>query len=47
MNRADLHGLRTFLAIAESGTLRSAADALGVNPSAVSQQLKTLSLIHI
>lgn len=41
MNRADLHGLRTFLAIADIGTLRSAADALGVNPSAVSQQLKT------
>lgn len=40
MNRADLHGLRTFLAIAESGTLRAASDALGVNPSAVSQQLK-------
>ncbi|WP_299919472.1 LysR family transcriptional regulator [uncultured Roseobacter sp.] len=41
MNRADLHSLRTFLAIADSGTLRSAADALSVNPSAVSQQLKT------
>lgn len=40
MNRADLHGLRTFLAIAGSGTLRAASDALGVNPSAVSQQLK-------
>jgi DNA-binding transcriptional LysR family regulator len=40
MNRADLHGLRTFLAIAESGTMRSAGDVLGVNPSAVSQQLK-------
>lgn len=41
MDRADLQGLRTFLAIARSGTLRSASDALGVNPSAVSQQLKT------
>lgn len=40
MNRVDLSGLRTFLAIADSGTLRSASDALGVNPSAVSQQLK-------
>jgi DNA-binding transcriptional LysR family regulator len=40
MNRADLHGLRTFLAIADSGTLRAASDVLGVNPSAVSQQLK-------
>jgi DNA-binding transcriptional LysR family regulator len=40
MNRTDLHGLRTFLAIADNGTLRSASDALGVNPSAVSQQLK-------
>lgn len=41
MNRADLHGLRTFLAIADCGTLRSAGGVLGVNPSAVSQQLKT------
>lgn len=40
MNRVDLHGLRTFLAIAYSGTLRSASNTLGVNPSAVSQQLK-------
>lgn len=40
MNRADLHGLRTFLAIADSGTLRSAGGVLGVNASAVSQQLK-------
>lgn len=40
MNRVDLNGLRTFLAIAESGTLRSAGDILGVNPSAISQQLK-------
>lgn len=40
MNRADLTGLRTFLAIAERGTLRAASRDLGVNPSAVSQQLK-------
>lgn len=40
MNRTDLYGLRTFLAIADSGKLRSASYALGVNPSAVSQQLK-------
>ncbi|WP_120499265.1 LysR family transcriptional regulator [Roseovarius sp. EL26] len=40
MSRVDLNGLRTFLAIADSGTLRSASDVLGVNPSAVSQQLK-------
>ncbi|ABD54085.1 LysR family transcriptional regulator [Jannaschia sp. CCS1] len=40
MNRADLNGLRTFLAIVECGTLRAAGDDLGVNPSAVSQQLK-------
>jgi DNA-binding transcriptional LysR family regulator len=40
MNRADLTGLRVFLAIAKSGTLRSASRELGVNPSAVSQHLK-------
>lgn len=40
MSRADLSGLRTFLTIVEFGTLRAAGDELGVNPSAVSQQLK-------
>ena len=40
MNRADLMGLRMFLAIVERGTLRAAGRDLGVNPSAVSQQLK-------
>lgn len=40
MDRSDLHGLRTFLTIVKSGTLRSAGDALGVNASAVSKQLK-------
>ena len=40
MKRTDLNGLRVFLAIAEQGTLRAAARDLGVNPSAVSQQLK-------
>lgn len=40
MNRADLTGLRTFLAIAECGTLRAAGRNLGVSPSAMSQQLK-------
>ena len=40
MERAQLLGLRTFHAIAERGTLRAAADVLGVQASAVSQQLK-------
>jgi len=45
MNRADLTGLRLFLAIAERGTLRAAGRDLGVNPSAVSQQLKAFENI--
>lgn len=40
MDRARLLGLRTFHAIAEQGTLRAAAGVLGVQASAVSQQLK-------
>lgn len=40
MNRTGLNGLRTFLAIVKCGTLRAAAQDLGVNPSAVSQKLK-------
>lgn len=40
MNRADLTGLRVFLAIARRGTLRAASRELEVNPSAVSQHLK-------
>ncbi|MEO9528611.1 LysR family transcriptional regulator [Roseibium sp.] len=40
MNRAELLGLRTFHMIAEHRTLRAAAAVLGVNASAVSQQLK-------
>lgn len=40
MNRADLTGLRVFLAVANNGTLRAASRELGVNPSAVSQHLK-------
>lgn len=40
MSRAELSGLRTFLAIVEHGTMRAAAHDLGVNPSAVSQKLK-------
>ncbi|MDA4844852.1 LysR family transcriptional regulator [Hoeflea poritis] len=45
MNRADLSGLRTFLAIADNGTLRAAGRDLGVNPSAVSQKLKAFEEI--
>ena len=40
MNRTDLSALQTFLAIAEQGSLRAAARVLGVNPPAVSHQLK-------
>ena len=40
MDRVRLLGLRTFHAIAEQGTLRAAAVVLGVQASAVSQQLK-------
>jgi DNA-binding transcriptional LysR family regulator len=40
MNASDLNGLKTFLTIVECGTMRAAADVLGVNPSAVSQKLK-------
>lgn len=40
MDRADLAALQTFLAIAKHGSLRAAARALGVNPPAVSHQLK-------
>lgn len=46
MNRARLLGLRTFHAIAEQGTLRAAAGVLGVQASAVSQQLKQFE-VHI
>lgn len=40
MNRSDLHALQTFLAIADQGSLRAAARVLGVNPPAISHQLK-------
>ncbi|MFS4582774.1 LysR family transcriptional regulator [Phaeobacter sp. C3_T13_0] len=40
MKRADLLGLRLFHAIVAQGTLRAASEHLGVNASAVSQQLK-------
>lgn len=40
MDRVHLLGLRTFHAIAAHGTLRAAAGILGVQASAVSQQLK-------
>ncbi len=40
MDRSDLAALQTFVAIAEQGSLRAAARVLGVNPPAVSAQLK-------
>lgn len=40
MDRSDLAALQTFVAIAEQGSLRAAARLLGVNPPAVSAQLK-------
>jgi len=41
MDRSDLAALQTFVTIAEKGSLRAAAQALGVNPPAVSHQLKS------
>jgi len=40
MKRTDLYGLQVFLSIAEHGSLRAAATAMGVNPPAISLQLK-------
>ncbi|KAA0020641.1 LysR family transcriptional regulator [Salinicola corii] len=40
MDRNDLHALQTFVTIADQGSLRAAARVLGVNPPAVSHQLK-------
>ena len=40
MKRTDLYGLQVFLSIAEHGSLRAAAAAIGVNPPAISLQLK-------
>lgn len=40
MVRLPVTGLEVFLAIAEHGTLRGAADALGVQPPAISHRLK-------
>ncbi|MBO9472508.1 LysR family transcriptional regulator [Shimia sp. R10_1] len=40
--RLPLATLEVFTAIAEHGSLRAAADALGIKPSTVSHQLKTL-----
>jgi len=40
MGRLPIHGLEVFLAVAERGSLRAAATALGVQPPAVSHQLK-------
>ncbi|MEX2647930.1 MAG: LysR family transcriptional regulator [Alphaproteobacteria bacterium] len=42
MSRLPITGLETFLAIAECGSLRRAAAALGVQPPAVSQHLRNL-----
>ncbi len=42
MSRLPFSGLEVFLAVAEHGSLRRAAAALGVQPPAVSYQLKAL-----
>lgn len=44
MNISDLAALQTVVAIAEQGSLRAAARVLGVNPPAVSAQLKAFEL---
>lgn len=41
MEQADIRALQTLVAIVEQGSLRAAARHLGVNPPAVSHQLKT------
>jgi DNA-binding transcriptional LysR family regulator len=38
----DIRQLKTFIAIAEHGTFAKAADAIGLTPSAVSQQIQAL-----
>ncbi|WP_429808996.1 LysR family transcriptional regulator [Ensifer sp. B1-9] len=38
----DIRQLKTFIAIAEHGTFAKAADAVGLTPSAVSQQIQSL-----
>jgi len=40
MVRGPLDGTEVFLAVAEHGSLRAAANAMGVQPPAISQQLK-------
>lgn len=42
MSKIPIGGLEVFLAIAKHGSLRRAADALGVQPPAISYQLKAL-----
>jgi DNA-binding transcriptional LysR family regulator len=42
MTALPLHGVDAFLAVAEHGSLRRAAGALGVRPPAVSYQIKAL-----
>lgn len=42
MSSMPFGGLRVFLAVADHGSLRAAADALGVQPPAVSYRLKAL-----
>lgn len=42
MERVPTHGIEVFLTIAREGSMRAAADALGVGASAVTLQLKSL-----
>ena len=45
LNRLPLSGLRAAEAIGRLGTLRAAADALGITPGAVSQRLQALETV--
>lgn len=44
VNRLDVRYLKTLVAVAEHGTFTAAANAVGLSPSAVSMQIRTLEI---